>query len=86
LLLSRQALEVSSSSFFTSIRSVYAYPEGDDAELLKIDFKQTKVLFDDQHEELKKQEILAFLSDSIPGFRYRAKKEKFIKLFEKRVT
>ena len=29
--------------------------------------------------------MLAFLSDSIPGFRYRAKKEKFIKHFEKKV-
>lgn len=29
--------------------------------------------------------MLAFLSDSIPGFRYRAKKEKFIKYFEKKV-
>lgn len=86
MFLSRQTLEVPTPTFFTSFRSVYAYPEGDDAELLKIDFKQTKVLFDDQHEELKKQEMLAFLSDSIPGFRYRAKKEKFIKLFEKRVT
>jgi hypothetical protein len=65
---------------------VYAYPEGDDAELLKIDFKLCKAMFDDQNEELKKQEMLAFLSDSIPSFKYRAKKEKFIKYFEKKVS
>lgn len=67
-------------------RSVYAYPESEDgAELLKIDFQRTKALFDDHNEELKKQEMLAFLGDSIPGLRYRAKKEKFIKYFEKKV-
>ncbi len=67
------------------IRSKYAYAEGDDAELLKIDYKMTKILFDEQIEDAKKLEMLTFLGDSIPGFKYRAKKEKFIKLFEKKV-
>ncbi|CDW79456.1 UNKNOWN [Stylonychia lemnae] len=66
-------------------KSIYAYPEGEDAELLKIDFQSLKILFEEQNEEQKKFEMLAFLSDSIPGFKYRAKKEKFIKYFEKKV-
>eukprot|EP00347_Sterkiella_histriomuscorum_P008024 403346662 len=65
-------------------KSVYAYAEGEDAEMIRLDYTNIKQLFDDQNEELKKLEMLAFLSDSIPGFRYRAKKEKFIKYFEKR--
>jgi hypothetical protein len=36
------------SDYITQIfaRSYYAYPEGEDAELLKIDFKNTKHLFE----------------------------------------
>lgn len=53
--------------------------------MLKIDYTNTKILFEEQNEELKKFEMLAFLSDAIPGFKYRAKKEKFLKFFEKKV-
>ena len=30
--------------------------------------------------------MLAFLGDAIPGFKYRAKKEKFLKYFELKVS